>query len=386
VDKTFLISQALDKNIEMGDYKTAVGTRKKLVRAESILAKEEKEIFSDKKLKLTNIEVDEALEDFGIEKEEKVVIDTIGNLSVLSKQVKKKIIGQDSAVDLVVKSLIRARLGLRSKKRPLGNFLFLGPTGVGKTELAKVLSDCAYPHKGDALIRLDMSDFSEKHTVARLVGAPPGYVGYGEGGELTTKIDLQPESVVLFDEIEKAHPDVLNILLQIMDEGELKDAKGNTFDFSKSIIVLTSNLGTEFIHAKGIGFDEKIIDDANLEDRLKANLKRILKPELINRFDELIVFKRLSQEEQLRILDLLITEIIDTLTRQKVSLKMENSVKKLLLKAGYSQEYGARALRRTVEKELLDKVAEVLLEVRKRPLCLQAKARGGHVIISTCRK
>src|SRR3989344_1534550 len=362
VDKTFLVAQSLDKNLARGDYPNALKTRRKLKRMEDSLLREEKQIFFGKNLKLTTVEVDDALKDYGFEKEKVVIDDKIGSLANLSKRVKKHIIGQDEAVDAVVKSLIRSKLGLRSKKRPIGNFLFLGPTGVGKTELAKVLAENAFKHKDNALIRLDMSDFSEKHTVARLVGAPPGYVGYGEGGELTQKIELQPESVVLFDEIEKAHPDVLNILLQIMEEAELSDAKGNTFDFSHAIIILTSNLGTEIIHRAGIGFDEQIIDDSHLEGRLKENLRKILKPELINRFDEVIVFKRLSKEDQMRVLELLILEVESSLRKQNLILRLSPVVKKHLLDKGYSVEYGARALRRTVEKELLDRIAEVLIQ------------------------
>ena len=382
VDKTFFTAQALDKSIESGDYKQAIKSRKKLVRMEDALVEEEKEIFSDSKVKLTTKEVEEALLDYGLSSDQdNALTNSFTNISGIAKRIKKRIIGQDEAVDAVVRSLIRARLGLRSKKRPVGNFLFLGPTGVGKTELAKVLSEYAFMHKNNSLIRLDMSDFSEKHTVARLVGAPPGYVGYGEGGELTSKIDLQPESVVLFDEIEKAHPDVLNILLQIMEEGELRDAKGNTFDFSKAIIILTSNLGTEFMHAKGIGFDEKLIDDSNIEERLKSNLKKILKPELLNRFDEVIVFKSLKEEDQLRVLDVLIWEVAENLENQDVSLSVNKTVKKFLLKKGYSREYGARSLRRTVEKDLLDKIAEVLLEHKTRPLTLKPEVKDGNLKI-----
>lgn len=386
VDRTYLVAQSLDKSIESGDYNQALKTRKKLMRMEDTLVEEEKEIFSNSRIKLTPKEIDEALEEFGIEKPAPASDEGLSDLPGLSKKIKRKIIGQDEAVDTVVRSLVRAKLGLRSKKRPVGNFLFLGPTGVGKTELAKVLADNAFPHKGDSLIRLDMSDFAEKHNVARLVGAPPGYIGYGEGGELTSKIELQPESVVLFDEIEKAHPDVLNILLQLMEEGELKDAKGNTFDFSRAIIILTSNLGTEFIHSKGIGFDEKVIDDSNIETRLKANLKKILKPELLNRFDEVIVFRRLTAENQYKVLDVLVKELEANLLKQKVNLIVTEKARKYLLKAGYSEEYGARSLRRTVEKELLDKVAEVLLENHARPLDLRAKTKDGHVIIETWRK
>jgi len=388
VDKTFLVAQSLDKSLDRGDYKGALRTRSKLRRMEDNLVEEEKNIFYGGNLRLTTLEVDEALKDYGVEKEKIIVDDKIGSLANLSKRIKKQIVGQDEAVDTVVKSLIRAKLGLRSKKRPVGNFLFLGPTGVGKTELAKVLAESAFTHKDSALIRLDMSDFAEKHTVARLVGAPPGYVGYGEGGELTQKIEVQPESVVLFDEIEKAHPDVMNILLQIMEEGELSDAKGNTFEFSKAIIILTSNLGTEFIHRPGIGFDETIIDDSKLEGRLKDNLKKILKPELINRFDEVIVFKRLSQEEQMRVLELLIKEVTLSLAKQNITLKVSGSVNKVLLNKGYSTEYGARALRRVVEKELLDRIAELLiksetkkhlLNKNREPMHLNVKALKGDI-------
>jgi len=323
--------------------------------------------------------VEEALYDMGMDKDTPFTTDA-GDLGQLAAQIKDSIIGQDSAVDTVTRSLIRATLGLRSKKRPVGNFFFLGPTGVGKTELAKVLAESAFGE--DSLIRLDMSDFGEKHTVARLVGAPPGYVGYGDGGELTQKIEDKPMSVVLFDEIEKAHPDVLNILLQIMEEGELSDARGNKFDFTKAVIILTSNLGTEILHKGVIGFDESVLasDDA-VESRLKSNLKKILKPELVNRFDEVVVFKRLSQKSQLTIVDLLIADIKQSLKKQKISLNIGVPAKRHLLKKGYSDEYGARSLRRIVERELLDRIAKVLLKTKDRPLRLKAVVEGDKLKI-----
>jgi len=259
--------------------------------------------------------------------------------------------------------------------------LFLGPTGVGKTELAKVLAETFFG--SGSLIRLDMSDFSEKHTVARLIGAPPGYVGYGEGGELTSKIAARPESVVLFDEIEKAHPDVLNILLQVMEEGELSDAKGQLFHFSKAVIILTSNLGTEILHSQAIGFGDTTVPDEKIEGRLKENLKKILKPELLNRFDDIIIFERLKKESQYKILDLLIKEVIDTLKIQNVSLSVQKDVKEFLLKEGYSKEYGARALRRTVETKLLDRIAEFLLKNKHRPLKIAGSVKQGVVAITS---
>ena len=366
VDKTFTLSQLLEKELISGAYEQAIKTHASLAKKEKRMDVLEDKIFvRRKRLRLTTQDVDHALNTFGVDKAVLREAD-LESLAQLAKRIKKKIIGQDTAVDAVVKSLIRARLGLRSKKRPLGNFLFLGPTGVGKTEFAKVLAHEFFDSE-NSLIRLDMSDFSEKHTVARLVGAPPGYVGYGEGGELTEKIQNNPNSVVLFDEIEKAHPDVLNILLQIMEEGELSDAKGATYDFSKAIVILTSNLGSELINAQGvIGFDEQSFSDEKVEDRLKLNLKKILKPELINRFDEVIVFRRLSKPDQEKILELLLTEISETLKKQDISMSIDKKAKRQLLQKGYSEEYGARALRRTVERELLDTIAELILANKKK--------------------
>ncbi|HSX39660.1 MAG TPA: ATP-dependent Clp protease ATP-binding subunit [Candidatus Saccharimonadales bacterium] len=379
MDKTFLLAQNLDKNLENGDYANALKTRVKMQKLEENMITTEEKIFFQPKLKLTIAEVDEALSEFGTEKRLEKRVKSKENLNTLAERMKKKIIGQDTAVDTVAKALIRSKLGLRSKKRPLGNFLFLGPTGVGKTELAKVLAETAFGE--DSLIRLDMSDFAEKHNVSRLVGAPPGYIGYGEGGELTQKIELHPDSVVLFDEIEKAHPDVLNILLQIMEEGELSDAKGNTFDFSRAVIILTSNLGTEILHNTEIGFDDKKLSDTSVEGRLKFNLKKILKAELLNRFDEVIVFKRLSSDDQLKILDLLIEEVADNLLDQNIALITANKAKQHLLKIGYSQEYGARSLRRTIEKDMLDKIAEILLVTKKRPLKLNVTSRDETIVV-----
>lgn len=281
----------------------------------------------------------------------------------LEKRIKQKIIGQDKAVEVVAKALIRSQMGLRSKNRPVGNFLFLGPTGVGKTELAKVLAYEAFGE--DSLIRLDMSDFSEKHTVARLVGAPPGYVGYSEGGELTLKIAKKPQSVVLFDEIEKAHPEVLNILLQIMEEGQLTDMKGETFNFSKAVIILTSNLGTEILHKKEIGYGENEKSQDQIEGRIMQSARSYIKPELLNRFDEIVIFRQLNKEDASKILELFLADIYKSLREKGVRYVASNEVKEYLLEKGFSKEFGARSLRRTVEKELLDKIAAHLLKINK---------------------
>jgi ATP-dependent Clp protease ATP-binding subunit ClpC len=378
VDENFDLLNDLNRRISEGKYEKAVTIREKIKKFDAKLSSKEEKIFiKEKRLKLGISDVNEAFSAFKDERRVEFEKVNITKLSSVADKIKKSIIGQSEAVDTVVKSLLRSKLGLRAKKRPLGNFLFLGPTGVGKTELAKVLAEKFFGEK--SLIRLDMSDFGEKHTIARLVGAPPGYVGYGEGGELTSKIDTNPNSVVLFDEIEKAHPDVLNVLLQIMEEAELTDAKGVSFDFSKAVVILTSNLGTEILHNAEIGFEEKDIGDKKVESRLKNNLKKILKPELLNRFDEVIIFKNLGVEEQLKILDILVKEVLNTLKRQNITLLVGKDVKEYLLKTGYSKEYGARALRRTLEKELLDKIAQFLLTHKKRPLNVLAKF-GGNAI------
>lgn len=372
VDETISIMEKIHDLTDAGDYEGALSLQNRIQKLDKQLsALEDQMVYSDP-LKLLKTDIDEAFTDLDINLLSPDV-DT-KYLSKLDNKIKRKLIGQDAAIETVVKGLIRARLGLRDKNRPLGNFLFLGPTGVGKTELAKILAKYAFGFDEKThLIRLDMSDFSEKHTVARLIGSPPGYIGYNDGGELTSKIALNPESIVLFDEIEKAHPDVLNILLQITEEGELADSKGNSFDFSHSIIILTSNLGTEILHNKEIGFKDSIKtgDDASVERHLKENLKKILKPELLNRFDEVIVFRRLNKKDQFKVLEILLEEVDTRLKAQEVYLTVTKKVKEILLELGYSQEYGARSLRRIVEKELLDKVAEILLETTERPIFLK---------------
>lgn len=381
VDRTMTMFEAIDKSLSAGNYEEAVVQQDRIKEYERKLNDYEDKMITSSPLALTKADVDETLKEMNLTKMPDEEVDT-QLLSDLAQTIKKEIIGQDEAVDSVAKALIRSKLGLRPKKRPIGSFLFLGPTGVGKTELAKILSQYAFGSAGfNHLIRLDMSDFSEKHTVARLVGAPPGYVGYNEGGELTQKIDLQPNSVVLFDEIEKAHPDVLNILLQIMEEGELADAKGHAYDFSRAVVILTSNLGTEILHNQEIGFTEGVntAEDADVERNLKQNLKKILKPELLNRFDEVIVFRRLTEQDQVKILDLLLKEVDKNLKDQQVSLRLNRSAKEYLLKLGYSKEYGARSLRRVVEKELLDAVAEVLLANTARPLKLSVVGKEGSL-------
>jgi ATP-dependent Clp protease ATP-binding subunit ClpC len=366
--KNFLMSD-FNSLLEESSFSEALKVKTRLDKLNTRLDESYNSIKASRNLVLTTNELDEVLDDMG-----NIRIGTknqdFTQLSNLSKNLKKIIIGQDFAVDIVVKSLIKSRLGLRNSKKPLGNFLFLGPTGVGKTEFAKALSQEFYGP--NSIIRLDMSDFAEKHSIARLVGAPPGYIGYGEGGELTEKIDKNPSSVVLFDEIEKAHPDVLNILLQIMEEGELVDARGQNFDFSKAVIILTSNLGTEFFHKNQIGLTRDSSSKENSELKLLDNLKKIMRPELINRFDDLIVFHQLEKEHVVEILDKQLNELIGNLKKQKIDLTINQDVNNKLIDQGYSKEYGVRALKRTIEKNLVNLIAEILLENTQRPLKLKA--------------
>ena len=378
LERSVLLTEDLDKSLEGSDYEGALKIRGLISNIEKKMSVKESKMFGTQRYRVIKKDVDQALEIFSEGLKEPLEQNT-SSLRTLESRILYRIVGQDKAVNLISKALLRSQLGLRSKKRPLGNFLFLGPTGVGKTELARVLSDEFFGE--DRLIRLDMSDFGEKHTVARLVGAPPGYVGYGEGGELTSKIKKSPDSLVLFDEIEKAHPDVLNILLQITEEGELVDAKGTTFDFSSAVVVLTSNVGTEIVHRPGIGFEPKFLSDTSLEKRLRSNLKKILKPELLNRMDEVVVFRRLDKQDQYKILDLMLSEVRENLKRQDISIRISRQVKDFLLEKGYSDEYGARALRRTVERELLDGIAEVLLRHSERPLRLSAVGGKSKVVI-----
>ena len=281
----------------------------------------------------------------------------------LSDRLKAHIVGQDEAVDAVSRAIRRNRVGISPKKRPV-SFIFVGPTGVGKTELVKRLADDLFDSV-DSLIRLDMSEYMEKHTVSKLIGSPPGYVGYDEAGQLTEKIRRRPYSVVLFDEIEKAHPDVLNILLQVLDDGRITDAQGRVVNFENTIIVMTSNAGSEG-SVGGIGFG-KSGNDMVKEKTMKA-LRAFLRPEFINRVDEIITFNHLTEENFLGIADIMLGELKDSLTARGLALSWEESLRQLLVKRAYSVTYGARNLRRTIQKELEDPISEAIIDSFEHPI------------------
>ena len=276
----------------------------------------------------------------------------------LDEELHKRVIGQDEAVDAVSEAVVRSRSGLADPNRPIGSFIFLGPTGVGKTELARALAEYLFDDER-ALIRIDMSEYQEKHTVARLLGAPPGYVGYDEGGQLTEAVRRRPYSVILFDEIEKANPDVFNVFLQILDDGRLTDGQGHTVDFRNTIVIMTSNIGSHrILDYKGtLGGAEEAIVRATVMEELRAHFR----PEFLNRVDETIVFHALSEEQLMDIVDIQLTRLRSRLAERRITLVLDQAAKRHLVKAGYDASYGARPLKRTIQKELETPIGRKIL-------------------------
>ena len=289
----------------------------------------------------------------------------IKRLKELENELHKRVIGQEDAISAVSKAIRRGRVGLKDPKRPIGSFIFLGPTGVGKTETCKALADSLFGDE-NTLIRIDMSEYMEKHTVSKLIGSPPGYVGFEEGGQLTEKIRRKPYSVVLFDEIEKAHPDVFNILLQILDDGRLTDSQGKVVDFKNTVVIMTSNIGARQISdKKEIGFAGTEDKNKNYE-KLKSNvmneLKKEFKPEFLNRIDEIIVFKQLTEEEISQIVDLMLKITIDRLKDREIKIKISENLRKEIVKKGFDPIYGARPIKRAIQNLIEDNLAEAILE------------------------
>ena len=281
----------------------------------------------------------------------------------LSDRMKTHIVGQDEAVDAVSRAIRRNRVGISPKKRPV-SFIFVGPTGVGKTELVKQLASDLFDNV-DSLIRLDMSEYMEKHTVSKLIGSPPGYVGYDEAGQLTEKIRRRPYSIVLFDEIEKAHPDVLNILLQVLDDGRITDAQGRVVSFENTIIVMTSNAGSEG-SVGGMGFGRS--DGDKVKEKTMKALQGFLRPEFLNRVDEIITFNHLTEENFLGIADIMLKELQESLSTRGLTLSWDDDLRQLLVKKAYSVTYGARNLRRTIQKELEDPISEAIIDSFEHPI------------------
>ncbi|MBN9211646.1 MAG: AAA family ATPase [Microbacterium sp. 71-36] len=287
-----------------------------------------------------------------------------GRLAELETELHARVIGQDAAVTAVAKAVRRNRTGMGDENRPVGSFLFLGPTGVGKTELAKALAGSLFDDDS-AVIRFDMSEFGERHTVSRLIGAPPGYVGYDEAGQLTERVRRNPYSVVLFDEIEKAHPDVFTLLLQVLDDGRLTDGQGRTVDFRNAVIVMTSNLGSEYLASRSgaIGFTTtgREFDDADLRDRVMGKLREAMRPEFLNRIDDIVMFRKLEKEQLRDIVRLLLDRTSKRLASREVSLEVTDAAVDRLAEVGYEPEYGARPLRRVIQREIDDRIADLFV-------------------------
>lgn len=283
-------------------------------------------------------------------------------LMKLEEQLHRRVIGQEDAVSSVAKAIRRARAGLKDPNRPIGSFVFVGPTGVGKTELSKALAEAMFGSE-DLMIRIDMSEYMEKHSVSKLIGAPPGYIGYDEAGQLTEKIRRKPYSVVLFDEIEKAHPDVFNMLLQILEDGRLTDAKGRVVSFKNTIIIMTSNVGTsEISKMRSVGFASSDNSEyQNMKDKIMDALKKQFRPEFLNRIDEIIVFHSLNKEHTAKIVNIMIDKLNAKLADRNIRLRLTDKAMQYLIDAGYDPEYGARPLRRLVQREIEDKLSESLL-------------------------
>ena len=305
-------------------------------------------------------------------------------LERLEEELHKRVVGQNEAVDAVARAIKRSRVGLKDPKRPVGSFLFLGPTGVGKTELSKALAEAVFGSE-DALIRVDMSEYMEKHSVSKLIGSPPGYVGFEEGGQLSEKVRSNPYSVILFDEIEKAHSDVFNILLQVLDDGHITDSQGRKVDFKNTIIIMTSNTGAQrIIDQKKLGFVTASNADTEHEDMKKNvmdEVKQNFKPEFLNRIDDIIVFRALTEEDVRNISNLLLKELKQRVASQmEIQLKFGDAVKKLIFEKGYDKKYGARPLKRAIQTNIEDELAEAVLKGEiKRGDTVQVTVRNDKV-------
>lgn len=319
-----------------------------------------------KKLAVTEAQIAQVVAEWTKIPVEKLTEGESKRLAKLEQLLHKRVIGQEEAVTAVAKAVKRGRVGLKDPKRPIGSFLLLGPTGVGKTELSKALAEAVFGRE-DAMIRVDMSEYMEKHSVSKLIGSPPGYVGYEEGGQLSEKVRRNPYSVLLFDEIEKAHPDVFNILLQVLDDGHITDAQGRRVDFKETIIIMTSNAGAQsIVEPKKLGFgaaDSEAADYKKMKENVMEEVKRLFRPEFLNRIDDIIVFHMLNKEEVKKITGLLLKEFVTRCRVQmKIEVKVRDSVKELIAKEGFDPKYGARPLKRAIQNKIEDPMAEEILE------------------------
>jgi ATP-dependent Clp protease ATP-binding subunit ClpC len=306
----------------------------------------------------------------------------IDKLLRMEEFLNKRVIGQKEAIDIISRSIRRSRIGLGGDDRPNGSFIFLGPTGVGKTELGRALAEFLFGDEKN-IIRLDMSEFMEKHSVSRLIGSPPGYVGYEEGGQLTEKVRRKPYSVILLDEMEKAHPDIFNILLQVLDEGELTDSSGITVSFRDTVIIMTTNIGNSDPDRTGVLGFGKNPGGTFSRERIDEVLKKSFSPEFLNRIDEIVIFNKLEIEHIAQITDIMIGEVCEKLAHSNIKLKVLKPVKKYIIEQGYSQKSGARNLRRVIQREIEDKIAErILKEKNPDKASITVSLKKGRIALS----
>ncbi len=317
----------------------------------------------------------------------KMLEEEMKKLTRMEEELSKRVVGQKDAIKAVSNAVRRSRAGISEENRPIGSFIFLGPTGVGKTELAKTLANFLFNDE-DALIRVDMSEYMEQHSVAKFIGSPPGYVGYEEGGQLTEKVRRRPYSVILFDEIEKAHPEVFNAMLQILEDGRLTDAKGRAVNFKNAVIIMTSNIGSEIINQmQGIGFNgrnkkKEEIEQEEMEKKVMAALKERFKPEFLNRVDEIIIFQALGKEDLNQIIDLQVKLVNKRLKGKGIQIELTENARKYLLKKGYDPVYGARPMKRAIQTEILDELALEILENKIKKGKVKVDVKGGKVKFS----
>ena len=372
-EKIETINKEKEEAIRVQDFEKAATLRDK-VNAEKEKLEKEKKKWQSKNSKnvmnLTEEDIAEVIASWTGIPVNKITQDENDKLKHLEETLHKRVIGQNEAVESVSKAIRRGRVGLKDPNRPIGSFLFLGPTGVGKTELSKALAEALFGNES-AMIRVDMSEYMEPHSVAKLIGSPPGYVGYDEGGQLTEKIRRKPYSVILFDEIEKAHPDVMNMLLQILDDGRLTDAQGRTVNFKNTVIIMTSNVGARAITDKNVlGFSNNAGDSKQEQEKeyetikkdVMAELKKQFRPEFINRIDDIIVFHKLTDEDIGKIIEIMLKQVKTRLSEQEYDVEIDKSVKDLVAKKGIDANYGARPLKRAIQSNVEDKIAEAILD------------------------
>ena len=351
--------------VQAQDYERAAQLKEQSDRVQETFVKAKDAWLADKGIADATVDADDIAEVVskwtGIPVQ-RMLQEEADKLLEMEHNLHSRVIGQDRAVEAVSEAVRRARAGLKDPKRPIGSFVFLGPTGVGKTELARALAEFLFDDES-ALIRMDMSEYQEKHTVSRLTGAPPGYVGYDEGGQLTEAVRRRPYSVVLFDEIEKAHPDVFNALLQILDDGRLTDGKGRTVDFKNTVVIMTSNIGSGVIgrHRLGFAAEEEGRTHEDLERRLLEELRKAFRPEFLNRVDEIVVFDPLTREELAQVVDLLLTRLRDLAAGQGMRLEVTQAAKEFVADQGYDAEYGARPLKRAIQRLVENPLSSALL-------------------------